>query len=101
MRYIIVLLGNTWCTPLTDEMAMPWPLRLLELGDGAGVELVVSGCVDPEMCHYSDTEPCKTNHSLLLRWYCGSQHCQLDLRLAIRRHLKEVSVPQSMTYLEV
>ena len=71
---------------------MPWPLRLLELADGSTVELLMSGCVDPEIEHnYNHHGTCWTNQTVTLRWYSGSQHAQLDLRLAIRRELKKVS----------
>ena len=72
-------------------MAVPWPLRLLDLRgegeeweDGVMVDLVISGCVD------SERHPYWTNQCILLHWYCGSLHSQLDLRLAIRKELKKV-----------
>lgn len=49
------------------------------------VDLVMSGCVDPELYCYM------TNQLAVLHWYSESQHSQLDLRLAIRRELKKVS----------
>ena len=84
------------CLVCVDELAVPWPMRLVEWegGDGGGhgvvvVELVMAGGVDSEMkcsqCYH-------TNHSAILRWQRGSQHAKLDLRLAIRRELKKVSL---------
>ena len=71
----------------TDETVLPWPVRVCEWREGI-VELVMSGCVDMEL----GTAGCVhlTNQSATLHWYCHSDHCKLDLRLAIRKELKKV-----------
>ena len=66
-----------------DEMALPWPVRVLEVG-GCVVELVMSGGVDLEAC------PSTTNHSATLHWHRDGEHSKLDLRVAIRKELKKV-----------
>ena len=74
-----------------DDMAMPWPLRVFESErEGVVVELVMTGSVDPELGMYFGEDPLWTNQSAVLHWYCGSSHCQLNLRSIIRRERKKV-----------
>ena len=75
----------TYTHTSADVFALPWPVRVLEVGE-CEVELVLASCID------KDDLKSATKQSAILHWYCRGEHCKLDIRVAIRRELKKVNM---------